>query len=106
MIVRFPIAGVPSALPGFLVWLVSRRESGAKADTAPFAVAAGAAVVAVSRCVARARESLVVASMMAFTEVVGLPEYCSRKKGRRILYSQVQRLSGAAIRQQRAISHD
>ena len=47
VIVHFPIAGVPLALLGFLVWLIGGRESFAKADIAPLAVAAGAAVIAV-----------------------------------------------------------
>jgi hypothetical protein len=46
-IVHFPLAGLPLALLGFLVWAVTGREAFARADVPPLFVAALAAVAAV-----------------------------------------------------------
>jgi uncharacterized membrane protein/YHS domain-containing protein len=47
VIVHFPVAGLPLALLGFLVWVLTRHEAFAKADIPPLAGAAVAAVAAV-----------------------------------------------------------
>jgi len=47
VIVHFPIAGVPLALLGFVLWLLTGRDSFAKADVPPLVVATAAAIVAV-----------------------------------------------------------
>ena len=46
--VHFPLAGIPLALVGFLLWVARRRESFAKADIAPLLVGTIAAVLAVN----------------------------------------------------------
>jgi uncharacterized membrane protein/YHS domain-containing protein len=46
-IVHFPLAGLPLALLGFLVWLATGREAFARADVPPLIVATLAAVAAV-----------------------------------------------------------
>lgn len=46
-IVHFPLAGIPLAFLGFLVWVLTGRSAFAKADVPPLAVGALAAVAAV-----------------------------------------------------------
>jgi uncharacterized membrane protein/YHS domain-containing protein len=47
LIVHFPVAGIPLALLGLAAWLVTGRDTLAKADVLPLAVATLAAVAAV-----------------------------------------------------------
>ncbi len=47
VIVHFPLAGVPLAFLGFLVWMLTGREAFAKADALPLFVASIAAIAAV-----------------------------------------------------------
>lgn len=47
VIVHFPLAGVPLALAGLCVWLLSKRQVFAAADVPPILLAALAAIVAV-----------------------------------------------------------
>jgi len=47
VIVHFPLAGVPLAFLGFVVWIVTGREAFAKADTLPLLVATVFAIAAV-----------------------------------------------------------
>ena len=46
-LVHFPLAGVPLALLGFLVWTVTSREAFAKADVPPLLASAAASIAAV-----------------------------------------------------------
>lgn len=47
VIVHFPVAGIPLALLGYVLWLFTGRDSFAKADIPPLMVATTAAIVAV-----------------------------------------------------------
>ncbi len=46
-IVHFPVAGIPLALLGFVIWVATGRDAFAKADVPPLAIGTLAAVVAV-----------------------------------------------------------